>query len=229
MFGNLWPDGLVWNGRCGHLNHNEGMVMSSKVKSFFRAASVSAALLLGAMTAGGCGPAWTIVKQAAPSPFNAQSAFAVEPIAYEGLKVGGKAESDYLAEKKPEQVEAWRTDLGKLNQAFADTLVKESKGLTVSVGPAAAPGPYSVKPMVSYIEPGVWAAVVNIPSEVRMALRIVDAQGAVVDEVATSVKYATGNIMGVPVNVSVTERLNECGKILGESAAKYLKTRANVK
>lgn len=203
--------------------------MKSNVKSFFRAASISAALLFGAMTAGGCGPAWTVVRQAAPSPFNAQSAFAIEPIAYEGLKVGGKAEADYLAEKKPEQVEAWRADLGKLNQQFAENLAKEATGLQVSVGPAAAPGPYSVKPMVSYIEPGVWAGIVNIPAEVRMTLRIVDAQGAVVDEVATSVKYATSSIMGVPVNVSVTERLGECGKILGESAAKYLKVRANVK
>lgn len=229
MFGNLRQRVRWFLSACRHPNDNKGTVMSSKMKSFFRAASISAALLLGAMTTGGCGPAWTVVRQAAPSPFNAQSAFAVEPIAYEGLKVGGKAEADYLAEKKPEQVEAWRADLGKLNQAFADTLVKEGKGLAIAVGPAAAPGPYSVKPMVSFIEPGVWAAVVNIPSEVRMTLRIVDAQGAVVDEVATSVKYATGNIMGVPVNVSVTERLNECGKILGESAAKYLKLRANVK
>ncbi|MBL8631614.1 MAG: hypothetical protein JNM40_00210 [Myxococcales bacterium] len=203
--------------------------MSSKVKSFFRAVSVSAALLLGAATVSGCGPAWTVVRQAQPSPFNAQSAFAVEPIAYEGLKVGDKNEADYLAEKKPEQVEAWRADLGKLNQAFADTLVKEGKGLQVTAGAAAAPGPYSVKPMVSFIEPGVWAAVVNIPSEVRMTLRIVDGQGTVVDEVSTSVKYATQSIMGVPVNVSVTERLNECGKRLGESAAQYLKVRASVK
>ncbi len=203
--------------------------MSSKVKGFFRAVSVSAALLLGAATVSGCGPAWTVVRQAQPSPFNAQSAFAVEPIAYEGLKVGGKNEADYLAEKKPEQVEAWRSDLGKLNQAFSDSLVKEGKGLQVTAGAAAAPGPYSVKPMVSFIEPGVWAAVVNIPSEVRMTLRIVDGQGTVVDEVSTSVKYATQSIMGVPVNVSVTERLNECGKLLGESAAKYLKVRANVK
>lgn len=203
--------------------------MSSKVKSFFRALSVSAALLLGAATVSGCGPAWTVVRQAQPSPFNAQSAFAVEPIAYEGLKVGDKNEADYLAEKKPEQVEAWRADLGKLNQAFADTLVKEGKGLQVTAGAAAAPGPYSVKPMVSFIEPGVWAAVVNIPSEVRMTLRIVDGQGTVVDEVSTSVKYATQSIMGVPVNVSVTERLNECGKRLGESAAQYLKVRASVK
>lgn len=203
--------------------------MSSKVKSFFRALSVSAALLVGAATVSGCGPAWTVVRQAQPSPFNAQSAFAVEPIAYEGLKVGDKNEADYLAEKKPEQVEAWRADLGKLNQAFADTLVKEGKGLQVTAGAAAAPGPYSVKPMVSFIEPGVWAAVVNIPSEVRMTLRIVDGQGTVVDEVSTSVKYATQSIMGVPVNVSVTERLNECGKRLGESAAQYLKVRASVK
>jgi len=203
--------------------------MSSKVKSFFRAVSVSAALLLGAATVSGCGPAWTVVRQAQPSPFNAQSAFAVEPIAFEGLKVGDKNEADYLAEKKPEQVEAWRADLGKLNQAFADTLVKEGKGLQVTAGAAAAPGPYSVKPMVSFIEPGVWAAVVNIPSEVRMTLRIVDGQGTVVDEVSTSVKYATQSIMGVPVNVSVTERLNECGKRLGESAAQYLKVRASVK
>ncbi|MFO0620943.1 MAG: hypothetical protein U0745_06080 [Polyangia bacterium] len=203
--------------------------MSSKVKSFFRAVSVSAALLLGAATVGGCGPAWTVVRQAQPSPFNAQSTFAVEPIAYEGLKVGDKNEADYLAEKKPEQVEAWRSDLGKLNQVFADTLVKEGKGLQVTAGAAAAPGPYSVKPMVSFIEPGAWAAIVNIPSEVRMTLRIVDGQGTVVDEVSTSVKYATQSIMGVPVNVSVTERLNECGKRLGESAAQYLKVRANVK
>lgn len=203
--------------------------MNSKVKSFFRAACVSTTLLLGAMTAGGCGPGWTVVKQAAPSPFNAQSAFSVEPIAYEGLKVGGKNEADYLAEKKPEQVEAWKADLGKLNQAYADNLVKEGKGLQISVGPAAAPSPFAVKPMVSFIEPGVYAGIVNLPAEVRMTLRVTDAQGAVVDEVATSVRYATSTVMGVPLNPSVTDRLTECGKMLGEATAKYLKLRANVK
>jgi len=205
------------------------MYMTSKMKSLFRAACVSGALLFGAMTAGGCGPGWTIVRQAAPSPFNAQTAFAVEPIAYEGLKVGGKGETEYLSEKKPEQVESWRADQAKLNQTFADNLVKESKGLQVSVGPAAAPVAFAVKPMVTFIEPGVFTGIVNIATEVRMTMRIVDSAGAVVDEVATSVKVAPGMIMGVPVKVSVGERLVECGKILGESAAKYLKVRSNVK
>lgn len=203
--------------------------MNSKVKSFFRAATVSTALLLGAVTAGGCGPGWTVVKQAAPSPFTAQSVFSVEPIAYEGLKVGGKSEADYLAGKEPGQVDAWKADLGKLNQAYADNIVKEGKGLQVSVGPAAAPSPFAVKPMVSFIEPGVYAGIVNLPSEVRMTLRVTDAQGAVIDEVATSVRYATQSIMGVPVNPSVTDRLTECGKMLGDATAKYLKLRANVK
>jgi len=207
----------------------KGDIMSSKAKRFLGAAFVSMALLFGAATTSGCGPAWVVVKQANPSPFNAQSAFAVEPIAYEGLKVGGKTEADYLAEKKPEQVEAWKGDLGKLNGAFADHLVKAGKGLQISVGQAAAPGPFSIKPMVTFIEPGAYAVVVNIPSEVRMTLRVTDGQGAVIDEVTTSVKYATSSVMGVPVNPSVTDRLNECGKILGESAATYLRTRAGLK
>ena len=96
-------------------------------------------------------------------------------------------------------------------------------------GPGAAPAAYTIKPMVTFIEPGAWALVVNIPSEVRMTLRIADDKGNVVDEVVSSAKYATSSVMGVPLNPTVTDRLNECGKMLGESAAAYLRSRAGLK
>lgn len=192
----------------------------------------SSCLLLAAVAfAVGCGPAWTVVKQANPNPLTPQKSFAVEPVRFDGLMVGKKSEAEYLASHaKDAQFEGkWKGDQASIDQAFSSTLAAEAKGLQVAAGAPAAPGPYVLRPHVTFIEPGVFTMVFNIPSEVQMTLQVVDAAGAVVDEITMKRSVAPGNIMGVPVNVSVGERLRECGKQLGAIAARYLRDRTGLK
>ena len=72
-------------------------------------------------------------------------------------------------------MEAWRSDLGKLNQVFADTLVKEGKE-PASDGGAAVSRSVFGETNGQLHRARRLAAIVNIPSEVRMTLRIVDGQ-----------------------------------------------------
>ncbi|MCS6915353.1 MAG: hypothetical protein RMK29_21660 [Myxococcales bacterium] len=185
----------------------------------------AAAVLVGA----GCAPAWTVVKQANPNPITPQTSLAVEPIRFEGLMVGKKTEEAYLADKKPEQQESWKSDLAAMQQIFSSTLVEQAKGLQVVAGAPEQGGPYLIKPAVTFIEPGVFTAMFNIPSQVHMTLQVADPQGAVVDEIRMKVSVAPGNIMGVPTMVSVGERLRECAKRLAKLTAMYLRQRAGVK
>jgi hypothetical protein len=193
--------------------------------------ATSCALLAAVALSVGCGPAWTVVKQASPNPLTPQKSFAIEPVRFDGLKVGKKTEQEYLADHaKDAQFEAkWKGDQASIDQAFSSTLAAQAKGLQVAPGAPAAPGPYVVRPIVTFIEPGVFTMVFNLPSEVRMTLQVVDSAGAVVDEITMKRSVSPGSIMGVPTNVSVGERLRECGRLLGSLAAQYLRARTGVK
>lgn len=186
---------------------------------------VAAAALVGA----GCAPAWTVVRQASPNPITPQTSLAVEPIRFEGLMVGKKTEEAYLAEKKPEQQASWKADQAAMDQVFSSTLVSQARGLQIAAGAPEQGGPYLIKPAVTFIEPGVFTAVFNMPSQVHMTVQITDPQGAVADEIRMKVSVASGNIMGVPTMVSVGERLRECAKRLGTLTARYLRQRAGLK
>src|SRR5688500_13650123 len=140
------------------------------------------ALLLvaaAALLASGCGPAWTVVRQANPNPFSAQKGYAVEPVTYNGLRVGKKSEQQYLSEKEQKKQYSWKADQAALSQSFAASLGAAAKGLQVTAGAPAAPGPFVVRTNVGFIEPGVFTMVFNLPSEVRMTIQVLDPQGAV--------------------------------------------------
>ena len=85
-------------------------------------------ILFAAVALGvGCGPAWTVVKQANPNPMSPQKSFAVEPVRFESLKVGEKTEQQYLADKstKDPQFEAkWKGDLAAIDQMFSAEVIK---------------------------------------------------------------------------------------------------------
>lgn len=199
--------------------------MKTRMKDLLRALSVSVALLAVPALGTGCAPSWVVVKQAAPNPFTAASEFAVEPISYEGLRVGEKTETDYLADKDEAKKEAWRSDLVVVNQHFQASLTGAAAGLKIAAGPPAAPGPFVIKPHVTWAEPGIYTAVYNKPSALDLTVQIADAQGAIVDEFKARAVVPIQTVMNVPTNPSVTDRFKDCGKKLGEIAANYLKAR----
>jgi hypothetical protein len=167
-----------------------------------------------------CGPRWIVVTQATPSPFANQRMFAVEPMHYEGLVVGDKSEAEWLAGKDDEQQASWEAD----KQAFAARFSQELAGALPEVQFATAMpgavGPFIVRPIVTFFEPGFFAYVVNNDTSVRLDLQLLSPQGQVLDVVRfETVVYAT------MTNPSTGGRLRTAGDALGNQVGDYIRTR----
>ena len=144
-------------------------------------ALVASAVLIG------CGPPWAVVVQSAPNPFFGQRLFAVQPVEYSGLMIGGKPEPVYLAGKDAGQQASFAEDKTALNEKFLGQLVAEAGAAGVRVVPATGPGdaPFTIRPAVHFIEPGFYAFVASQPSRVEMSVRIVAPDGRILDESAS--------------------------------------------
>jgi hypothetical protein len=187
--------------------------MQLKRCSFF----VSLLLLLALA---GCGPPWTVVRQAVPSPLVGQKDFVVMPIDFSGLQVGVKSEAGYLAEKDQESRAKWVGDKAAMNAEFSKALVHEAADRGIKVMGPDAQASFVVHPKVSWLEPGFYAYVANKPSEVRMTLVISDPNGTVIDEI--TMKHQTAATM---TNPAVGNRLRDDAEALGRYAGEYLSSR----
>ena len=184
------------------------------------------ALAVLAATAAGCGPSWRVLRQATPNPILGQKAFAVEVVSYEGLRVGSKLESDWLAEKAKDKedgqksIQSFIQDKTDGGQEFVKALGAELLHAALSVSAPAA-GVVSVRPHVTYYEPGVYAGIFAIPTEVVLEAQFLDANGQVADEVVfRQVVPAT------LYNPSSGGRMRTAMSELGEQVAEYLVERA---
>jgi hypothetical protein len=161
----------------------------------------------------GCGPRWQIVAQATPNPMSASSKFFVEPLHFENLIVGGKNEDAYQATKSPEQQASWKSDKDGMAAEFANGYSEERDAVGVAASPAGA---FTVRPHITFIEPGFNIGIASHPAEVRINVQILNEQNAVVDEFTISSStnaYATGT------------RVRIAAKDLGVVTARYMKAR----
>jgi len=126
-----------------------------------------------------CGGSWRIVKQATPSPFKADSTFAVAPATWEGVMVGKKTEADWLSDKKPETQASHTNDKASLGAQLSVMAQTHAKALKIVQGEAN----YTVKPNVFWFEPGYYAMVASAPTQIKVRFDIVDGQGATVDQI----------------------------------------------
>jgi hypothetical protein len=170
----------------------------------------------------GCGPRWSVVRQAAPAPFTAQQPFAVLPIDFTGLQVGEKTEMGYLADKDAEAQGSWAGDKLGINEEFASKLMSAAKDHGIMVVPATGPAtaPFVIRPVVAWVEPGYYVGVSGGSSMVRMTLQITAPDGRVLDEILVS--HGTP---GSLYNASISARLRKDGAEIGESVADYLAQR----
>jgi hypothetical protein len=175
-------------------------------------------LLLLLTLVAGCGPRWAILAQANPDPLVGAKDFYIEPIHYDGLIVGSKGERDYQADKSPDQQESWRVDKLETGARYADAVRAESPGLRFTT--AAAPGVFIVRPVVSYIEPGFYAAFVAKPTELRMVVQILSSDGRMIDEIA--LHSVIGASLIYPASGT---RMRLAGEDLGRVTAQYLRKR----
>jgi hypothetical protein len=91
---------------------------------------------MAALGLAGCGPPWTVVRQASPNPLIGNSRFVVMPIDFSNLRVGEKDEVGYLAEKDVESKTSWAGDKVGMNGEYFKALLAEASGMGIAiVGP----------------------------------------------------------------------------------------------
>ena len=166
----------------------------------------------------GCGPRWVILAQARPDPLVGAGAFYIEPIHYDPPRIGDKTESEYLADKTPDQRDGWLTDKSDTSNRYISTLIKEMPEVRFLVQPA--PGVFILRPIVSFIEPGFYAYFAAAATQVRMRIEILSSDGVVIDDIL--VPSVIGASM---VNASSGTRLRLAGEDLARVTAQYLRKR----
>jgi hypothetical protein len=171
-----------------------------------------------------CGPSWTVVRQASPNPFVGNRQWAIHPMDYRELRVGGGTEARHLSDKSPEQIASWEEDKAAIDGAFRRELTSEAGASLLAPGGA----PFAIAPRITFIEPGFYAVVASRPAQVDLTLRILDARNAVLDEILFECTEGAGGttVNGIPVtNLSSGDRLRNCGERLGGQVAEYLRAR----
>ena len=107
-----------------------------------------------------------------------------------------------------------------------------SRATGIEVVPATGPAdaPFLLRPSVNFIEPGFYGGVVHESSMVHMDLKVVTADGRLVDEIelvhgtSPTSGVAIGGI-GIPSNPSSGGRLRSDGEGLGRLVARFLQSR----
>jgi hypothetical protein len=185
---------------------------------------------LAAATSLGCAPGWHVVAQASPNPFQGHPSFAVLPVEYVDLRVGGQTEDEFLSQRTDQQRQSFAQDKAALDERFRAELVSDSREAGVVVTPADGPGDaeFSIRPTITSLDLGAN----NIPSvahsKVEMRVRIVAADGIVVDDITLDQRKAALNGFGFAENTldpSIGGRLRRDGEQLGKMVADYLRTR----
>lgn len=193
-----------------------------KVSGWSRRVFGTAAFMLAALGALGCGPSWIVVAQTNPSPMMGQREFLVAPIGYIGLMVGDKTEASYLAGKEADSQQSFLADKAETAKNVTEMLMATAAEGGVIVRPAAGPpGPFVLVPNITFVEPGNYNGFVNLPTIVEMRLRIIDAQQRPIDEV-----IFRAEVQASLYNPSSGGRMHTAGKNLGDQAAQYLLSRA---
>lgn len=168
-----------------------------------------------------CGNPWVVVRQASPNPFVGHRTFGIDAMHYENLRVGGNTEAEHLADKDPAQRASWEQDKAGLDTEFRGGLTEELRG-----HPLVAPGgdPFTMRPHVTFIEPGIYTHFFNRATEVHLTVFFLDARtGAVLDEI--QFECTEEPTITTP---SSGQRLRTCGSRLGSLVAEYVAARTGV-
>jgi hypothetical protein len=190
------------------------------VLRFSRAFCFSRATFLpfACLAAVACSPPWLVVRQAVPDPFFHRPQFKLEPLHFEQAFVGRKPEAEYAAEKQPDQQVSWAEDKRAMSERFGAALATSSDDVQIG---SAADAP-TIRPIVTFLEPGFYAGVVSAATQVELTVQILDARGQVEDEIALGAVVNAGLI-----NPASGNRVRQAATELGKITAKYLKSRVS--
>jgi hypothetical protein len=164
-----------------------------------------------------CGPPWKVVVQANPNPMTATNKFFVDAVSFDKLSIGGTDEASWQSSKDAQAQASWQGDKQAMATEYSSALDDAREGVQRAGAP---PGDFTVKPHITWIEPGFNAVVASQPTQVKMDVQIVDAKGTLIDEFTMHV-----NIAASISNEALGTRLREAAQNLGRITAKYLKKR----
>jgi hypothetical protein len=147
--------------------------------------------------------------------------FYLEPANLDKIVVDDLDESQFKAQKNPDQIESWEADKIAIKERFTNGFkaVVARAGITISDQPT---GHYVIRPTVSVIDTGyyripAWAAITRL----HIKIVILDPNGAIVDETAV---HGSKNFDALTA-ASTGGRLRDVADDLGGKYARYLKKR----
>jgi hypothetical protein len=174
------------------------------------------------LTMVGCVPRWTIRQQAVPNPLLGQRRFNLEGVHWEQLRVGEKSEAEYLGGKSPEQQQSFQSDKKMFEQRFVEALTSEARGVQFVPAPPGDGAAFTVRPLVTFFEPGFYVGVARRDSEAELTVQVFSPDGKLVDEIAIHSRIAA-----TLTSPSSGDRMRKCGDDLGGVTASYLSKRVN--
>lgn len=166
-----------------------------------------------------CGPPYAYLRIAQPSPLLGAHHISLEPMHFEGMRVGGLTEAEYLSRKTPEQQASFNADKQEFANRFLATCQARSP-IQLVVGPPPDANTMILRPMVRFYEPGIFTYVVNINTQVDMAVHLVRPDGAVLEEIAMRTVVQASFF-----NISSGGRLRTAGANLGGYVGEYVRRR----
>ena len=180
---------------------------------------LASTLLAFVVLLGGCiAHPWQVIRQAVPNPLVGKTIFEVAPTSFEGLRVGGVPEGEWLAGKDGQQRQSWEGDKAGMANEFLAALQRGAAGIGIRpAGPGAAG--LVIVPHVTFVEPGFYVGVAHRSSEAQMLVQIREGQ-TLIDEISVGAM--------VPAdlsNPSTGGRLRAAAQRIGVITAAYLRSR----
>jgi hypothetical protein len=171
----------------------------------------------------GCGPRWVIHQQAMPNPLNGQRKFNLEGMHWENLRIGGKDEASYLSGKDEKQRASFQEDKAAFQERFIAGLTSRAQGIGLVPAPPGEPGLYTLRPSVTFFEPGFYAYAAARDSEADITIQIVAQDGKLIDEITIHSRVAA--TMTSPASGG---RMRTAGEDLGNVTGKYVLLRTGL-
>jgi hypothetical protein len=171
------------------------------------------ALLL--LVAAACGP-YSYVRKADENPLAGQKVLMLDSLLFQAAEVDGLPEDAWIAGQNDTWKAEWPSDQARASKGFALALKTRLEREGITVTPQANPqgAAYLLKPSVTKLETGGWA-----PTILTVSVKLVDKQGAPVEEISTRVK--------VKSNFDKFEdRLERAVTLAADNVAGWVKERA---
>jgi hypothetical protein len=173
-------------------------------------------LVLSAL-ATGC--AHSTVRAGPPDPLRGARHFAVEGLDFSSCRIGSQPTAEDLAGKGDLQRPGEEIDKEEIARLYLRELTRRARqhGLDVVPTPAPGPGYFVLRPMVTFIESGIFTRSRKSNTQMQMKLVIADDQGGPLGDVSLA-----AHTLSSWKNPSSSGRLRQTSTRLGAATARYL-------